>query len=109
MYALLAFLTLAAVTLAPTSEEVYPFDFSARDEAIGWHAWIQTGERCSTRAWLSQPGQGPLMDLFAVELEEGVTPTRDGEAPLRGLQPGRYDLHIVHVGDCWAVVNVITR
>ena len=53
-------------------------------------------------------GEQPLTTLFAVNLDEAVAPTAEGETPLHGLSPGTYDLHYESDG-CWWAFSLVAR
>jgi hypothetical protein len=103
MHVLLGLLAIVAVVLAAPSDDVYPITIGEDYEAVAWTVALQEREAtCRAKAWIGRMGDQPLATVFAVELDEMVAPTAEGETPLYGLHPGTYDLHYEGAGCQWA-------
>ena len=63
---------------------------------------------CRGRFWIGRGGEQPLATLFALDLDEEVAPTAEGETPLLGLAPGTYDVHFEGDG-CWWAFSLVGR
>jgi hypothetical protein len=108
MHVLLGMLAIV-VTLVSPSDDVYPIEIKAEHEAIAWSVEPQVQETaCHAKAWVGRMGEQPLATLFAVDLDEEVAPTAEGETPLYGLAPGTSDVHFQSDG-CWWQFNLVAR
>ena len=109
MHALLGMLSIVAVSLAAPIDDVHPIEIEAEHESVAWSVELQDQQTaCRARAWIGRMGEQPISTLFAVDLDEEVTPTAEGETPLYGLPPGTYDVHFESGGCRWQF-NLVAR
>ena len=109
MHGLLRMLAILTVALSAPIDDVHPIEIKAEHEAVAWLVELQDRETaCRARAWIGGMGEHPLATLFAVDLDEEVAPTAEGETPLYGLPAGTHDVHFEGDG-CWWVFSLVSR
>jgi hypothetical protein len=109
MHALLGLLAIVTVALAAPSDDIQPITIHPEHYAVAWTVELEDPATvCRARAWIGRMGEQPIFTLFAAELDEEVPPTAEGQAPLYGLPPGAYDVHVENDG-CWWQFNLVAR
>ena len=109
MHAMIGMLAMVAVALPAPVDDVHPIEVKAEHEAVAW--WVELADpatACHAKAWIGRMGEQPLATPFAVDLDEDVAPTAEGETPLYGLAPGTYDVHFESDGCRW-VFSLVGR
>ena len=102
MHALFGLLAAVAVALSAPTDDVRPIEVKPEHEAVAWSVELaDPATACHAKAWIGRLGEQPLATLFAVDLDEEVAPTAEGETPLYGLLPGTYDVHFESDGCSW--------
>jgi hypothetical protein len=100
---LLGLLAFLSPTIVATSDDVYPIVIKPEHGSVAWIVTLGDREAsCTAKAWIGRMREPPTATLFAVEFDDTVAPTVEGETPLDSVGPGTYDLHYGGGGCLWA-------
>ena len=109
MHAVVGLLATVAGVLSAPADDVHSIEIKPEHHAVAWTVKLaDPATACNAKAWIGRMGEEPLAPLFAVDLDEEVAPTAEGQTPLFGLAPGTYDVHVESDG-CWWVFSLVSR